>query len=57
MFENLDLWSFLAGFAGGVTVSIISISIRKTMSASQNATTVDQTNAQAGGDIVGRDKK
>jgi len=57
MFEDFDLLSFLAGFAGGVAITFVSVSIRKSLSASRNATAVDQSKAQAGGDIVGRDKK
>jgi hypothetical protein len=57
MFENWDLWSFLAGLVGGVAITFVSIQIQKRMSSGSGGNTVDQSRAQAGGDIVGRDKK
>lgn len=57
MFENFDIISFLIGLGGGVSVTLFSIKMHKIMYSSNNGNTVDQSGAQAGGDIVGRDKR
>lgn len=57
MLESFDLWSFLAGLVGGVAITLVSVRIKKTVTASGGATAVDQSKARSGGDIVGRDKR
>ena len=56
MFQNFDFWSFLAGLVGGVAITLVSVRIRKTMTASEVGTVVDQSKARAGRDIVGGNK-
>ncbi len=58
MIENWDTLSFLIGLiTGGISVTLVSISIKKNMRSSGDGDVVDQSKARAGGDIVGRDKK
>ena len=52
-----DIASFIAGLVGGGTLgSILTFSISKRLGAGANSRIVDQSNAKAGGDIVGGDK-
>jgi len=57
MLENFEILSFLAGLAGGIAITLVSIRVQKTLSARANGNAVDQSRARATGDIVGRDKK
>lgn len=58
MFESFDLWSLLAGLVGGSIIgSIVTYQVQKRLSSSGSGNVVDQSRAQAGGDIVGRDKR
>ncbi len=58
MLENFDLWNFLGGMvAGGLGGALVTLNvIRKTQYSGTRGNSVDQTDARAGGDIVGRDK-
>lgn len=58
MFENFDIWNFLSGaIAGGLGGAFLTLKITKrTLQTTGTGTTVDQSGAKAGGDIVGRDK-
>jgi len=58
--ENLtfDLWNFLGGLvAGGAGGALLTLKLTKSMRTDGSGTTVDQSGANATGDIVGRDKK
>jgi hypothetical protein len=58
MFDNWDLLSFLAGLvSGGVVATFISVSVHKRMTASHGGSTIDQSKARAGGDIIGGSKR
>ena len=59
MFENFDLWNFLGGVvAGGLGGAFLTLTITKKSQHTAGAgTTVDQSGAKAGGDVVGRDKR
>ena len=58
MSYTFELWNFLGGLvAGGLGGSLITFTLSKTMRSSRGGNTVDQSEAIAGGDIVGRDKK
>lgn len=60
MFENFDWATFLGGlFSGivsGIAITLVSIRIKQ-LFVRGYGTVVDQSRAQASGDIVGRDKK
>lgn len=52
-----EIWSFVAGLAGGGTAgSLLTMKFSRNNKASSQGVAVDQTNASARGDIVGRDK-
>lgn len=56
--EFFDFWSFLGGLVGGSIIgSIVTFQVQKRLSSSGSGNVVDQSRAQSGGDIVGRDKK
>ncbi|MEM7290250.1 MAG: hypothetical protein AAF412_07790 [Pseudomonadota bacterium] len=58
MFSAFDLWSFISGLVGGSLVgSIVTYQVQKRLTSSGSGNVVDQSGGQAGGDIVGRDKK
>lgn len=57
MFEGFDWLSFLGGLLSGIAITLVSIRITKQQSVRGSGTVVDQSRAQASGDIVGRDKK
>ncbi|WP_175422120.1 hypothetical protein [Agrobacterium tumefaciens] len=55
---TFDLWNFLGGLASGlVGGSLLTLQLTKTLRADRNGNSVDQSGAQARGDIVGRDKR
>lgn len=55
---TFDLWNFLGGLvAGGIGGALLTLKFTKNMRTNGSGTTVDQSKANAGGDIVGRDKK
>ncbi|MEO1190272.1 MAG: hypothetical protein AAFY02_00820 [Pseudomonadota bacterium] len=58
--ENLtfDLWNFLGGLvAGGIGGALLTLKFTKNQRTTGTGTTVDQSKSNAGGDIVGRDKR
>lgn len=59
MLADFDLWSFLGGLvSGGLGGAFLTLSItKKNQSSAGHGNAVDQSNATAGGDIVGRDKQ
>jgi hypothetical protein len=57
MLESFDWLSFLGGLLSGIAITLVSIRITKQQSVRGSGTVVDQSRAQASGDIVGRDKK
>ena len=59
MFANFDLWNFVSGaIAGGLGGAFLTLKItKKNQNTTGNGTTVDQANAKAGGDVIGRDKR
>lgn len=53
-----DLWNFLGGLvAGAIGGALLTFQLTKTVRADRQSTATDQSRAQAGGDIVGRDKR
>lgn len=55
---TFDLWNFLGGLISGlVGGSLLTLQLTKTVRANNSGNAVDQSNARAGGDIVGRDKR
>ena len=55
---TFDLWNFLGGLISGLLGgALLTLHFTKTMRADRNGNTVDQSGAQARGDIVGRDKR
>jgi len=55
---GFDLWNFLGGLiAGGIGGSLLTLRFSKSLHTNGTGTTVDQSKANAAGDIVGRDKK
>lgn len=58
MLSAFDVWSFISGLVGGSLVgSVLTYQVQKRLSSSGSGNVVDQSRGQAGGDIVGRDKK
>jgi len=58
MFQSFDLWNFLGGLiAGGIGGSFLTLNFSKKLQTNGSGNTVDQSNAKAGRDITGRDKK
>ena len=52
-----EILSFIIGvISGGVTGSLLTLRFTRKNRASGGGSIVDQTNASAGGDVVGRDK-
>jgi hypothetical protein len=52
-----EIWSFVAGLiSGGVGGSLLTLRFKRQNRASGLGSIVDQSNASAEGDIVGRDK-
>lgn len=55
---EFDFWNFLGGvIAGGLGGSLLTIQISKKLKIKVRGNAVDQSQASAGGDIVGRDKR
>jgi hypothetical protein len=53
-----EIWSFVAGLVGGgVGGSLLTLRFNRQNRAVGGGSIVDQTNASAGGDIIGRDKR
>ena len=59
MFDDFNLWSFLSGLvSGGLGGALLTLKYKNSSKkASGSGSIADQSNAKAGGDIVGRDKK
>lgn len=59
MFESFDVWNFVSGaLAGALGGAFLTLKItKKSQNTTGSGTTVDQANAKAGGDVVGRDKR
>ncbi|MCQ4635057.1 hypothetical protein GB927_033895 [Shinella sp. CPCC 100929] len=54
---TFDVSNFVLGLlTGGVGGALITYQVTKTLRAGTNGTAVDQSRANAGGDVVGRDK-
>ncbi|MBT9385645.1 hypothetical protein KM176_17370 [Pseudooceanicola sp. CBS1P-1] len=53
---EFDLWNFIGGLVTGIGGSWLTFQVTKNVRADRNGNAVDQANAKAGGDIVGRDK-
>jgi len=54
---TFDVSNFILGLlTGGVGGAMITYQVTKTLRAGTDGTAVDQSRAQAGGDVVGRDK-
>jgi len=57
MLETFDFWSFIGGvISGGIGGALLTFTMTKNLRASKGGNVVDQSKAQAGGDVVGRDK-
>lgn len=55
---SFDLWNFLGGLiTGGLGGALLTLTFIKNLRSEGRGTSVDQSKASAGGDIVGRDKK
>jgi len=55
---SFDFWNFLGGLlAGAIGGSLLTLRFTKNVRADRQGTAIDQSGAQAGGDIVGRDKR
>jgi hypothetical protein len=53
-----DIWNFLGGLlAGAIGGSLLTFHFTKNVRADRHGTATDQSDARAGGDIVGRDKR
>ncbi|WP_417449554.1 hypothetical protein [Kordiimonas sp.] len=58
MFSSFEFWSFLGGLlSGGIGGALITLKLTKNMRVQGNGRMVDQSKAQAGGDIVAGNKK
>jgi len=55
---TLDLWNFIGGLvAGGIGGALLTLKLTKNIRTQGSGNAVDQSRAEAGGDIVGRDKR
>lgn len=55
---TFDLWNFIGGLvAGGIGGALVTLKLTKIIRSEGNGTSVDQTKVNAGGDVIGRDKR
>lgn len=55
---SFEIWSFIGGVvSGGFGGALLTLKFSKTLRSNGSGSVVDQSKVQAGGDVVGRDKK